>query len=136
VDSGQWFSIEVLDGATSAALWSEIFRDSLVADALSHSAQDWTWHRHAFGVVFEVAFADEEAWERFRSSLTVLRALDAAPDPISGVIVYKGRGGSAGRSQPRRPRPLLGSGAAALPLPIAEAGFALFEAPTPRLLSS
>ena len=37
------------------------------------------------------------------------------PDPVSGLLIYKGRGGSAGRVQPRkRPRPLIGSGAAAL----------------------
>ncbi|HEX6211700.1 MAG TPA: hypothetical protein VF136_13045, partial [Methylomirabilota bacterium] len=57
------------------------------------------------------------AWERFRASLPVQTALDAVPDPVSGVIVYRGRGGSAGRSQPRKPKPLSGSGAAALPLP-------------------
>jgi hypothetical protein len=36
---------------------------------------------------------------------------------VSGLLIYKGRGGSAGRVQPRRPKPLSGSGAAALPLP-------------------
>ena len=51
-----WFSIEILDGSTSAATWAEIFRDSLVADAVSMAATDWSWHRHAWGVVFEVAF--------------------------------------------------------------------------------
>ena len=40
------------------------------------------------------------------------------PDPVSGLIVYRGRGGNAGRGEPRRPRPLIGSGAAALPLPV------------------
>jgi hypothetical protein len=43
-------------------------------------------------------------------------ALDAVPDPTA-VIVYRGRGGSAGTKEPRRPRPLIGSGAAALPMP-------------------
>jgi hypothetical protein len=69
-------------------------------------------------VVLELELADEDAWERFRAGLAVRTALDAVPDPVSGVIVYKGRGGSAGRVQPRKPRPLAGSGAAALPLPL------------------
>ena len=39
---------------------------------------------------------------------------------MSGLIIYKGRGGSAGWVSPRKPRPLSGAGAAALPLPIAD----------------
>ena len=35
-------------------------------------------------------------------------------------VIYKGRGGSAGWVSPRKPRPLAGAGAAALPLPILE----------------
>jgi len=50
----------------------------------------------------------------------VQAALDAVPDPVSGLIVYKGRGGSAGRLRPRRPRPLAGAGAVALPIPVEE----------------
>jgi hypothetical protein len=130
-----WFSIEVLDGSTSASIWADIFGDSLIADAVSMSALDWSWHRLTWGVVFEVAFRDEQAWEIYRASLTVLRALDAVPDPVSGVIVYRGRGGSAGRAQPRRPRPLVGSGAACLPVPITVDRFAIFEAPPPRVVS-
>jgi hypothetical protein len=130
-----WFSIEVLDGATPASIWAEIFRDSLVADAVSMAALDWSWHRHTWGVVFEVAFTNEEAWERYRTSLTVTRALDAVPDPVSGVIMYRGRGGSSGRTQPRRPLPFAGSGAASVPLPVSEDRFAVFEAQPPRVLS-
>jgi hypothetical protein len=48
----------------------------------------------------------------------VLRsALDAAPDPMSGVLVYPHRGGGSGALEPRRPRPVLGTGAAELPVP-------------------
>ena len=39
------------------------------------------------------------------------------PDPLTGLIVYRGRGGSSGAPFPRKPRPLVGSGSAALPLP-------------------
>jgi hypothetical protein len=113
-----WFSIEVFDGPVSAASWAESFGDDLATSALGFGALDWSWHRHDWGVVFEVSFADEAAWDAWRESLTVQTALDSVPDPVAGLIVYKGRGGSSGRVQPRTPKPLRGSGAAALPLPI------------------
>lgn len=112
-----WMSIEVFDGAFAASSWQESFGDSLVESALGFGATDWSWDRHTWGVIFEVAFEDEASWEKFRASLPVQTALDAVPDPVSGLIVYKGRGGSAGRSQPRKPKPLSGSGAASLPMP-------------------
>ena len=113
-----WMSIEVFDGAFGAGRWAEAYGDGLVEAALAGGALDWDWHQHSWGVVFEVAFEDEAAWERFRASIAVQAALDAVPDPVSGLIVYRGRGGSAGRPLPRKPRPLSGSGAAALPLPL------------------
>jgi hypothetical protein len=45
----------------------------------------------------------------------VRAALDAVPDPVNGLLIYPGRGGSSGRVQPRRPRPIAGAGAAPLP---------------------
>jgi hypothetical protein len=68
-------------------------------------------------VVFVVSFSGEQAWEGFTNLPVVRAALDAVPDPVTGLIVYKGRGGSSGSSFPRKPRPLIGSGSAALPLP-------------------
>jgi hypothetical protein len=118
-----WMSIEVFDGPFSAALWAESHGDPLVETAIIHGAVEWAWHPTSWGVVFEVAFADEQTWDRYRATLTVRTALDAVPDPVSGVLVYRGRGGSSGASFPRRPRPLAGSGAAALPLPIEEEFF-------------
>ena len=112
-----WFSIEVFDGSSSASLWADAWGDSLVGAAFSFGATDWSWHRNTWGVVLELEFKDEEAFEQYRSLVTVKAALDAVPDPVSGLIVYRGRGGSAGRVNPRRPRPLSGSGAAALPFP-------------------
>jgi hypothetical protein len=112
-----WFSIEVLDGSASASLWSEAYGDGLVEAAFLSGASDWNWHRHSWGVVLELAFENEQIWERFRESPGVQAALDAVPDPVSGLIVYRGRGGSAGTAEPRKPRPLVGSGSAALPLP-------------------
>jgi hypothetical protein len=112
-----WYSIEVFDGATSASVWAEAYRDVLMETAVTSGASDWSWHRHTWGVVFEVSFADEQAWEKYANLPVVRAALDAVPDPVTGVIVYRGRGGSSGAPFPRRPRPLIGSGSAALPLP-------------------
>jgi hypothetical protein len=114
---GSWYSIEVIDGAVSAAGWAEAWSDALSSAALSSGAIDWSWHQHTWGVVFETEFADEAAWEAFRELATVRAALDAVPDPISGLIVYRGRGGSAGSAEPRKPKPMIGSGSAELPLP-------------------
>jgi hypothetical protein len=113
----EWYSIEVFDGATSAALWSEAHGDPLLESALSAGARDWCWHRHSWGTVLELKFEDARSWEFWRSLAQVQAALDSVPDPVSGLIIYRGRGGSSGSSRPRRPRPLLGSGSAALPLP-------------------
>ena len=112
-----WYSIEVFDGATSASVWAEAYRDALIETAITNGAFDWSWHRHTWGVVFEVSFRDEETWEGFTSLPVVRAALDAVPDPLTGLIVYRGRGGSSGAPFPRKPRPLIGSGSAALPLP-------------------
>jgi hypothetical protein len=114
---GAWYSIEVFDGATSASGWADAYRDVLIETAITHGASDWSWHRHSWGVVFEVSFDAEQAWDGFTGLATIRAALDAVPDPLTGLIVYRGRGGSSGASFPRRPRPMLGSGSAALPLP-------------------
>ena len=112
-----WMSIEVLDGSSAASLWAHSHGDGLVEAALASGAVDWSWHHHTWGVVLEVAFEDAEAWERFRDLHGVRAALDAVPDPTFGLIISRGRGGSAGTRDPRRPPLLSGSGAAALPLP-------------------
>ena len=112
-----WMSIEVLDGSLPASRWADARGDSLVEAALTSGALDWSWHRHSWGVVFEVAFADEDAWDRYRDLHGVRAALDAVPDPHFGLIISRGRGGSSGTRDPRRPTLLSGSGAAALPLP-------------------
>lgn len=117
VAMSEWYSIEVFDGAFSAARWAEVHGDWLLESALTSGAKDWTWHHHSWGVVLELEFADTKAWDHWRSLPNVQAALDAVPDPISGLIVYRGRGGSSGDLRPRRPRPLTGSGSAALPLP-------------------
>ena len=115
-----WMSIEVLDGSFSASRWADAHGDNLVEAAITSGASDWAWHRHSWGVVFEVAFADEEAWDRYRALHGVEAALDAVPDPAFGLIFSRGRGGSAGTRDPRRPPLLSGSGAAALPIPLVD----------------
>jgi hypothetical protein len=111
-------SIEVFDARFTAQSWIESYSDSLVEAAISTGAEDWNWHRTSWGVVFELAFAEEADWERFRQLLIVQIALDAVPDPVAGLLIYRGRGGSSGTTRPRKPRPFVGSGAAALPLPV------------------
>jgi len=110
-------SIEIFDGEGSASNWAAAHGDALTQAALSGGALDWAWHTHSWGVIFELSFVDEAAWERFRESPAVRATLDAVPDPVHGLLIYKGRGGSSSRPSPRRPKPFAGAGAAALPLP-------------------
>ena len=56
----------------------------------------------------------QERPNRFATADEFLAALDAAPDPVNGVLVYPHRGGGSGSRQPRHPWPVLGSGASAL----------------------
>ena len=114
----EWFSIEVLDGSGSARLWRDVWGDSLIFAAQLWGATDWEWHEHSWGVILELEFADEDAFERWRTDAAVPAALDAVPDPVGGLLVHRGRGGSAGDRRFRRPKPTLGAGALALPLPV------------------
>lgn len=97
--------------------WKDSYRTQIVEAAITSGALDWQWIEHKTGVVFEVSFADEVKWEQFRALPGVQAALDGVPDPVSGVLVYRGRGGSAGSRQPKRPKPSAGAGALELPEP-------------------
>jgi hypothetical protein len=110
-----WWSIEVRDGVFSAHRWRDAHGSALIEAALTHGAQEWHWVSEPFGVVLEIGFADYEDWQRFRQLPGVGAALDAVPDPVRGLYVYPGRGGSSGASKPRRVPPPLGAGAAPLP---------------------
>lgn len=110
-----WWSIEIFDGAEmSAARWHDSYGNVLVEAAITHGAYEWQWHPHSWGVLFEVGFRSDERWPSYRNLPAVRAALDAVPDPINGLMVYPGRGGSCGRAEPRRPRPVAGAGAASV----------------------
>jgi hypothetical protein len=109
-----WITVEVFDGAHSAATWADAWRDRLVEAAVTGGARFWDDHAHRWGVVLEFTFDDEQARDAFCDSPLLRAALDHAPDR---VLVYPHRGGGDGIRQPRRPRPLVRSGGAALPEP-------------------
>src|SRR3954447_3679918 len=111
-----WWSIEVLDGPGGPARsWQDAHGGALTEAAITNGAYDWNWQTHTWGVLLEIAFASDERWQIFRGLPAVRAALDAVPDPVNGLLIYPGRGGSAGRVQPRRPKPIIGAGAAPLP---------------------
>lgn len=127
-----WWSIEVLDGpAGTAGGWRDAVGAALTEAAVTNNAYDWTWHACSWGVVFEIAFASDEGWHTYRRLPAVTAALDAVPDPVAGLHVYPGRGGSTGQSQPRRPRPIAGAGAVALPEPADRPLYAVAEGHPP-----
>lgn len=111
----EWWSIEV-HGEPSAARWKAAYSSSLIESAVSNGAVDWAWHEYRWGVVFEAAFDDEAQWQAFRALASVQAALDAAPDPINGLLVHRSDGSSQPPS-PQRPIPLAVAGA--LPEPAA-----------------
>lgn len=115
-----WWSIEVFHDEAGAWMWWLAWQDALIEAAVTNGAIDWVHHRHPWGMVFEVQFAEEWHWERFYALPVVQAALDAVPDPVGGLLVHRGRGGSAGSRRPRHPKPVLASGAAALPEPVFE----------------
>ena len=116
----EWWSIEVFHSEYRARQWQDAYSSVLTESAVTAGATGWEWHEHRWGVVFEVEFGEDSRWEAFRAIVAVQAALDAVPDPVNGLLVYRGRGGGAGASSPRRPRPAAGAGAMALPEPGAE----------------
>ena len=116
----EWWSIEVLHGEVSAFRWQEQHDSALIEAALTNGVRDGTWHADRWGVVFEVLFDTEDRWEAFRGLPVVRAALDAVPDPVNGLLIYRGRGGGAGTREPRRPKPAPSSAAVSLPGPADE----------------
>jgi hypothetical protein len=117
----EWWSIEVFHSEVQAASrWKDSYSAALIESAISSGAVEWGWTEHAYGVVFEACFSDDARWAAFRALPAVLAALDAVPDPVNGLLIYRGRGGGAGSRSPRHPRPATGAGAVELPDPASE----------------
>jgi hypothetical protein len=117
VTMAQWWSIEV-HGEPSAAHWKDAYSSSLIESAISNGAVDWAWHEYRWGVVFEAAFDDQAQWEAFRALASVQAALDAAPDPINGLLAHPGGGGSSGApSRQQQPPPLTATARVPAPAP-------------------
>lgn len=111
----EWWSIEVFHGdKLPASRWKDAYSDELIEAAVTNGAVYWEWHEFGYGVIFEVCFPGDEQWEAFRDLPAVRAALDGVPDPVNGLLVYRGRGGASGSRKPRKPKPA--PGAAALEL--------------------
>jgi hypothetical protein len=111
----QWWSIEVFSGdRLPASGWRYAYEDDLTEAAITNGARYYEWHDTQYGVLFEVLFPSDAEWEAFRALPAVRAALDGVPDPVEGLLIYRGRGGAAGSTKPRKPKPA--PGAAALEL--------------------
>ena len=111
----EWWSIEVFSGdKLPASGWRYAYEDELTEAAITNGALYYEWHDTEYGVIFEVLFPGDSEWESFRALPAVRAALDGVPDPVNGLIIYRGRGGAAGGTKPRKPKPA--PGAAALEL--------------------
>jgi hypothetical protein len=113
----EWWSIEVLHGEFSAFQWEAAYSSELIEAALTNGALDATWHRGTWGAAFEACFEDADQWQAFRALPVVRAALDAVPDPVNGLLIYRGRGGTSATGKPRKPRPAPSAAAATLPEP-------------------
>ncbi len=114
----QWWSIEVFSSdKLPAASWRYAYEDELTEAAITNGALYYEWHDTGYGVIFEVLFRDDDAWDGFRWLPAVRAALDGVPDPVNGLLVYRGRGGAAGGRQPRKPKPSPGAASAELEEP-------------------
>jgi hypothetical protein len=114
----EWWSIEVFSGdKLPASGWRYAYEDELTEGAITHGAMYYEWHDTEYGVIFEVLFRDDEQWEAFRALPAVRAALDGVPDPVNGLLIYRGRGGAAGGRKPNKPKPAPGSAALELEEP-------------------
>jgi hypothetical protein len=132
----EWWSIEVLHGELSAVRWQEQHDSELIEAALTNGALDGSWQADGWGVIFEVCFENEEQWEAFRNLPAVRAALDGVPDPVNGLLIYRGRGGGAGPRNPRKPKPAPSASAMSLPEPDAEPYLNLSSSTPPDLVTA
>ena len=97
--------------------------EALIESAISHGAIEWAWTEHRHGVVFEVLLPGGGELGGVPARCPPCEAaLDAVPDPVNGLLVYRGRGGRRGGHGRRGGRrPTAGAGAVELPEPEARA---------------
>lgn len=119
----RWTSIEIFDGMFSAHKWADTHADSLIETGIQSGALDWDLKRTAWGVVFEIEFKTEAAWEQYRNLPVVIEALKSTPNPSSGVLIYRGRSLDGGHRSPKKPKPFSGAGSNSLALPLAQMPF-------------
>lgn len=109
-----WGSIEIFNGTDAAQIWADTHIDALVESAISQGAIDWNRNKTAWGVVLEVQFETDKSWKDFIESSSFKEIINRVPDPVNGVLIYRGRSIDGGRSA-RRPRPpRSGAGGAAV----------------------
>ena len=121
MDAADWWSIEILDAEhaeISAASWRDAYEQTLTESLVTNGAVQWQWYGHSWGVVLEVAFAEERTWLLWRALPGTQAALDAVPDPLSGLLVHRGHGGASGTYVPRTPPAAPLADRVALPEPI------------------
>src|SRR5580700_5102674 len=133
----EWWSIEVFSGdKLPASGWRYAYEDELTEAAITNGALYYEWHDSEYGVIFEVLFPSESEWEGFRALPAVRAALDGVPDPVNGLLIYRGRGGAADARNPRRPKPAPAASAVSLPEPHDEPEFDLTSASPPDLATA
>ena len=108
----EWWCIEVFSShKLPASRWRYAYEDELTEAAITHGALYYEWHDTQFGVILEVLFRGDAEWGEFCALPAVRAALDGVPDPVNGLLIYRGRGGASGGGKPRRPKPAPGSAA-------------------------
>ena len=132
----EWWSIEILHGDFSAFQWQAAHDSELIEAALTNGALDGSWHAGQWGVAFEVCFTTAEEWEAFRDLPAVRAALDAVPDPVNGLLIYRGRGGTSAAGKPRRPKPAPSAASVALPEPADDALLDVTSIAPPELVEA
>jgi hypothetical protein len=118
-----WMSIEIFNGAYAAQLWADNHVDTFIEAAIVHGAVDWDRKKTAWGVAIEIEFDSEKAWKEFRNAAAIRTLLNNVPDPVNGVLIYRGRSLDGGSTARRSKKPKSGAGGAALNLPYVTAPF-------------
>jgi hypothetical protein len=120
MSAADWWSIEILDAEhaeISAASWRDAYAQTLAESLITNGASSWEWFAYSWGIVLEVAFTDERGWLVWRALPGTQAALDAVPDPVTGLLVHRGHSGSSGSYVPRLPRIAPAADRVALPEP-------------------